>query len=92
MKCICLLLSNPLSNDDILTSTIFDNLNEFSRVLHLQNTFCRAQHMLLRSKERKKNAANVKINYRNIAAEKSYTQLQQGNTKAQNDQVLFHFL
>ena len=44
------------------------------------------------ARERKKNAANVKINYRNIAAEKSYTQLQQGNTKAQNDQVLFHFL
>ena len=54
--------------------------------------FVEKQHMLLRSKERKKNAANVKINYRNIAAEKSYTQLQQGNTKAQNDQVLFHFL
>ena len=81
-----------ISNDNILKSTIFDNSNEYSRVLHLQNTLCRTQHMLLRSKERKKNAANVKINYRNIAAEKSYTQLQQGNTKAQNDQVLFHFL
>ena len=44
-----------ISNDDILKIYNFDNSNEYSRVLHLQTTFCRTQHMLaLRSKEEEK--------------------------------------